>query len=92
MDQGDVFFFNGSVVHGSLPNLTVDRFRRALIGHYITSSSRNLSMYYRPIHRFDGSNVEDMASSPDGGPCGIWVENGSLEMNLAGDSRLGKPE
>ena len=31
LNEGDVFFFHGSLVHGSLPNTTSDRFRRALI-------------------------------------------------------------
>lgn len=34
MKVGDVFFFNGQIVHGSLPNRS-NRFRRVLIGHYI---------------------------------------------------------
>ncbi|HLV80175.1 MAG TPA: phytanoyl-CoA dioxygenase family protein, partial [Chthonomonadaceae bacterium] len=33
MEAGDVLFFNGSVIHGSYPNTSQDRFRRALIGH-----------------------------------------------------------
>ena len=32
MQAGDVLFFNGQIVHGSLPNTTTDRFRRSLIG------------------------------------------------------------
>jgi cysteinyl-tRNA synthetase len=37
MDAGDVFFFNGSVIHGSYPNRTADRFRRA--AHSLKSNS-----------------------------------------------------
>lgn len=33
-NPGDVLFFHGAVVHGSLPNRSTDRFRRALIGYY----------------------------------------------------------
>ena len=40
MDPGDVLFFNGQLVHGSYPNRTIDRFRCALIGHYIVGGSR----------------------------------------------------
>ena len=36
---GDVLFFNGSLVHGSQPNRTANRFRRSLICHYIGRSS-----------------------------------------------------
>ena len=32
MKAGDVLFFNGSLVHGSFPNTSADRFRRSLIG------------------------------------------------------------
>ena len=31
---GDVVFFGGLIVHGSMPNTTSDRFRRAFICHY----------------------------------------------------------
>lgn len=34
LDPGDVVFFGGLTVHGSTPNLTSDRFRRAFIVHY----------------------------------------------------------
>ena len=40
MDAGDVLFFNGSVVHGSGPNHSADRFRRSLIGHYIAGEAQ----------------------------------------------------
>ncbi|MFX8852470.1 phytanoyl-CoA dioxygenase family protein, partial [Acinetobacter baumannii] len=29
MEAGDVLFFNGSLIHGSFPNTSADRFRRA---------------------------------------------------------------
>ena len=32
---GDALLFNGNLIHGSSQNLTTDRFRRALIFHYI---------------------------------------------------------
>lgn len=34
LDAGDVVFFGGLTVHGSVPNTTTDRFRRAFIVHY----------------------------------------------------------
>jgi ectoine hydroxylase-related dioxygenase (phytanoyl-CoA dioxygenase family) len=34
MKAGDVVFFNGSLIHGSYPNTSTDRFRRSLIAHY----------------------------------------------------------
>jgi phytanoyl-CoA hydroxylase len=48
MDPGDVLFFNGSLVHGSRPNITPDRYRRALIGHYIQADARQVADYYHP--------------------------------------------
>lgn len=34
MEAGDTIFFHGLTVHGSRPNSTADRFRRAVIVHY----------------------------------------------------------
>src|SRR5947209_7468131 len=39
MQAGDVLFFEGTLVHGSSPNTTNDRFRRSLIGHYISGEA-----------------------------------------------------
>jgi phytanoyl-CoA hydroxylase len=69
LKAGDVMFFNGSVIHGSYPNTSKERFRRALICHYIPASSRELSTWYRYPTRFDGSSV-DVANATGGGPCG----------------------
>jgi hypothetical protein len=70
MEPGDVLFFNGSLVHGSNPNRTVDRFRRSFIGHYIGRSSERLSAWYRPILTMQGEEIE-IAENTDGGPCGV---------------------
>ncbi|MBC8076316.1 MAG: phytanoyl-CoA dioxygenase family protein, partial [Chloroflexales bacterium] len=48
MQAGDVLFFNGSLVHGSFPNTTADRFRRSLIGHYIQGDAQQVSEFYFP--------------------------------------------
>ncbi len=69
---GDVLFFNGSLVHGSGPNRSADRFRRSFIGHYIGRSSERLSTWYRPILTMRGEEVE-VAANTDGGPCGVEV-------------------
>lgn len=34
MDPGDVVFFHGMAIHGSMPNKSSDRFRRSFICHY----------------------------------------------------------
>lgn len=66
---GDVLFFNGSIVHGSYPNTSVTRFRRAYIGHYVAGSTQMLSDWYNPLVRPDGSDVR-LPGNPWGGPCG----------------------
>jgi ectoine hydroxylase-related dioxygenase (phytanoyl-CoA dioxygenase family) len=84
MCAGDVMFFHGSLVHGSHPNRTADRFRRSLIGHYIQGDAAQVARFYHPAHRFDGSLVE-LESSPDGGACGVWVErDGSPVIEVTG--------
>lgn len=75
MEPGDVFFFNGSVIHGSYPNSSKDRFRRALIGHYIAGEAREVARFYHPVLRMDGTEVR-LDESPGGGPCGVWTERG----------------
>ncbi|MDQ1910726.1 phytanoyl-CoA dioxygenase family protein [Paenibacillus sp. GD4] len=70
MKAGDVLFFNGSVIHGSYPNRSKDRFRRAFICHYASISSTKISHYYKPMYRMDGSEVTDMLYEDNGGPCG----------------------
>lgn len=84
MDPGDVLFFNGSLVHGSLPNTTEDRFRRSLIGHYIEGDSQQVARWYAPVFRMDGSIVE-LDVSEQGGRCGVWVsEDGEPVIEMSG--------
>lgn len=73
MEPGDVLFFNGSLVHGSQPNRSADRFRRSFIGHYIGRSSERISSWYRPILTMQGDEVI-VAENTDGGPCGVEVD------------------
>ncbi|HEY3782551.1 MAG TPA: phytanoyl-CoA dioxygenase family protein [Fimbriimonadaceae bacterium] len=75
---GDVLFFHGMLVHGSYPNESKDRFRRALIGHYITGNAEQVATYYHPVLRMDGSEVE-LEVSKGGGACGVWADSG-IEM------------
>ena len=74
MKAGDCLFFNGSVVHGSLANTTTDRFRRALIGHYIDGAAEMVGQYYQPVLRMNGEPLPGLAISEGGGACGVWVE------------------
>jgi ectoine hydroxylase-related dioxygenase (phytanoyl-CoA dioxygenase family) len=79
MEPGDVLFFNGSLIHGSYPNTSKDRFRRALIGHYIVGEAEKVAVYYHPVLRMDGSEVK-LGVSEGGGPCGIWTEENGRSM------------
>jgi phytanoyl-CoA hydroxylase len=90
MEAGDVLFFDGSVIHGSLPNRSANRFRMALIGHYIDGIAQEVAAHYHPVLRADGS-VAPLAVAPEGGPCGIWVDqDGQPAVAMTGtESRTG---
>ncbi|MGW2046359.1 phytanoyl-CoA dioxygenase family protein [Streptomyces sp. NPDC001858] len=68
MAPGDVLFFNGSLVHGSQPNRSADRFRRSFIGHYVGGSARRIGSHYRTVS-MSGEPVP-LAVSEGAGPCG----------------------
>lgn len=72
LKAGDVLFFNGSVIHGSTPNTSADRFRRSMIFHYVPASTVEMSHYYEALS-FDGAK-QDIATNMDGGPCGTTQE------------------
>ncbi|MEV0174307.1 phytanoyl-CoA dioxygenase family protein [Streptomyces sp. NPDC050803] len=65
---GDVLFFNGSLVHGSQPNRSSDRFRRSFIGHYVGRSTARIGGYYRTL-TMGGERVV-LPESEGAGPCG----------------------
>ncbi len=76
MQAGDVLFFHGSLVHGSKPNTSTDRFRRALIFHYIPQASVEIATFYHPLVAANGDPVSIDASAA-GGACGVgWVNDG----------------
>jgi phytanoyl-CoA hydroxylase len=81
MAPGDVFFFNGSLIHGSGPNFSTDRFRRSLIGHYINGDAGQVAKFYHPVLRMDGTTV-DLGISERGGPCGRWVDEDGEVVEL----------
>ena len=68
LKAGDVLFFNGSVIHGSTPNTSTDRFRRSLIFHYVPASTVEMSHWYEAMS-FSGVR-QDIGVNNDGGPCG----------------------
>ncbi|HEY0734065.1 MAG TPA: phytanoyl-CoA dioxygenase family protein [Herpetosiphonaceae bacterium] len=90
MEPGDVLFFNGALVHGSFPNTTTDRFRRALIGHYIAGEAQQIAQFYHPALRMDGTTVE-LNTSQGGGSCGVWVErDGHQLIEMSGQEAVSR--
>lgn len=73
MRAGDVLFFTGSLIHGSFPNSSRDRFRRTLIGHYITGDAAKVTAGCRPVLRMDGTEIS-LEASEGGAPCGVWTD------------------
>lgn len=87
MRAGDVLFFNGQLIHGSLPNVSQDRFRRSLIGHYVVGEAEKVYKWYHPALRFDGS-VMTLGESQDGSECGVWVErDGTPVVEMIGKTK-----
>jgi hypothetical protein len=66
---GDVLLFNGSLIHGSYPNTSSDRFRRAMIFHYVPRSTAAMTHWYRQPLAFDGNAIK-LGEATGGGPCG----------------------
>lgn len=69
LHAGDMLFFNGSLIHGSYPNQSAERFRRAFICHYLPKASAEASHWYRPLYDFAGDEVL-IPEATGGGPCG----------------------
>jgi phytanoyl-CoA hydroxylase len=69
LKAGDVLFFNGSVIHGSGPNRSKTRFRRALIFHYVPRGTTALSSWYKTPFRFN-QELLSIPAATGGGPCG----------------------
>lgn len=76
MQPGDVLFFNGSVVHGSGPNTTPDRYRRSFICHYAPGSTERIAHAY-PTARMTGERVT-LPAAQGGGPCGTEFDDVSV--------------
>lgn len=85
MEPGDVLFFHGQLIHGSLPNQTADRFRRCLIGHYVTAQAAEVSRFYHPCLRMDGS-VAELDEAAGGGECGRFEGEVLRLESVAGPS------
>ncbi len=81
MRPGDVVFFNGQVIHGSYPNTSRSRFRRALIAHYVAGEAEKVAEFYHPLLTFAGDEV-DLGVSDKGGPCGIFADDKTQEVTM----------
>jgi hypothetical protein len=87
MKAGDVLFFNGQLIHGSLPNVSTDRFRRSLISHYVVGEAEKVYKWYHPAIRFDGT-IMTLGESQDGSECGVWVErDGTRTIEMIGKTK-----
>jgi phytanoyl-CoA hydroxylase len=73
LKAGDVLFFNGNVIHGSGPNRSRTRFRRAFICHYVARNTVELSHWYSTPYRFTGELLSIPAAT-GGGPCGTAAD------------------
>ena len=91
MKAGDVLFFGGETIHGSTPNTSKDRFRRALICHYVPATTTAMNAGYFPLLRFSGEEFE--AQKLDGylDTCGTEdraaFEKGVAEFLAAGGTQ-----
>jgi phytanoyl-CoA hydroxylase len=75
LKAGDILFFNGNTIHGSGPNRSKTRFRRAFICHYVPEHTIELSHWYATTFRFNREQVSIPVAS-GGGPCGNSAEGG----------------
>ena len=76
LGAGDVLFFNGSVIHGSFPNQSKERFRRAFICHYVGNSTRAMNGGYYPLWTFAGETLTREIAEGGSHTCGNeeWSE------------------
>lgn len=81
MNAGDVVFFNGHVIHGSYPNKSATRFRRALIAHYVVGEAEKVAEFYHPLLNFKGGEVQ-LRVSDKGGPCGVFIDDDTHEVTM----------
>ncbi len=73
MEPGDALIFNGSLIHGSGPNHSKDRWRRSLIFHYAGETCQSIAQPYLPLVAMDGTDVDRAVTTGEGGPCGGFV-------------------
>lgn len=67
---GDILFFPGRLIHGSLPNQSTDRWRRSYICHYVPASSAECARGYQPLLDAQGHEHRTADPGPESDPCG----------------------
>jgi phytanoyl-CoA hydroxylase len=75
LKAGDVLFFNGNTIHGSGPNRSTTRFRRAFICHYVPRHTIEMSQWYSTPFRFNRERLS-IPVATGGGPCGNSADGG----------------
>ena len=48
MEKGETLFFHGRLIHGSIPNVSFDKFRKTFICHYIPKLLTDYNKGYDP--------------------------------------------
>jgi len=70
LQPGDILFFGGRLIHGSLPNTSEMLWRRSLICHYIPADAAECARGYQPLLSAAGDEVRIDDPGPDSDPCG----------------------
>ena len=88
MKAGDVLFFGGETIHGSTPNVSKDRFRRAFICHYVPATTTAMGAGYFPLRHFDGSFFEAQKLEGQLNTCGAedWATYQQLREQFLAES------
>ncbi|ETT44836.1 phytanoyl-CoA dioxygenase family protein [Paenibacillus sp. FSL H7-689] len=66
---GDAIFFSGNIIHGSYPNRSNERFRRAFITHYASISTEKAGDVYASMYTMSGEEVK-IENNSKADPCG----------------------
>ncbi len=67
---GDILFFGGHLIHGSLPNRSETLWRRSLICHYVPADAAECARGYQPLLTAAGDEVRLGDPGPESDPCG----------------------
>ena len=90
MKAGDVLFFGGETIHGSTPNSSQDRFRRAFICHYVPATTTAMNGGYLPLLRFNGEEFPVEALDGQLNTCGAedWATFQKLRQSFLDNTNV----